>query len=87
MKYAEYLEPELVTSLMRLHTQLKDLEGHVRQYARGEWFPQDSGYYDAIAAKGAAVSAMEIVRSVNHLKSMGYSEPAALETVPDDSGV
>lgn len=85
MKYAEYMAPELVSGLIRLHTHIKDLCGHVRQYARAERFPEAAAYYRQIGRMGASVSLREIVAITNELKALGYSEPAALtaDEVPD----
>lgn len=85
MKYAEFMEPELVAKLMHLHTHLKDLEGHVRQYARGEWFPEDASHYHFMAEQGASVSALAVVRLLNAFKEMGYSEAASLSDAFGDS--
>ena len=78
MKYSEYMAPELVSGLMLLHTHIKDLGGHVRQYARAEAFPDAADYYRGIGRMGAGVSVSQILAIVNALKDMGYSEPAAL---------
>ncbi|MCK8516360.1 hypothetical protein M0534_08480 [Methylonatrum kenyense] len=83
MKYSEYMAPGLVSDLMRLHTHLKDLCGHLRQYGRAERFPEAAGYYQRIGRLGASVSVREIVILVNALKEQGYSEPAALADSPD----
>jgi hypothetical protein len=84
MKYSEYMAPELVLALIRLHTHIKDLCGHIRQHARAERFPEDSAYYHRIGRMGAGVSVHEILKVVNELKQQGYSEPAAL-TGSDDT--
>jgi len=31
MRYSEYMDPDLVSTLIRLHTHIKDLGGHIRQ--------------------------------------------------------
>jgi hypothetical protein len=81
MKYSEYMAPELVSSLMQLHTHIKDVGSHVRQYARAERFPEDAGYYRQVGRIGVAVSLSEVIFIVNRLKRLGYSEPAALATL------
>lgn len=78
MKYSEYLAPELVSSLINLHTHIKDLCSHLRQYAKAEKFPADAGYYHLIGRQGACVSIAEILKIVNHLKRLGFSEAADL---------
>ncbi len=78
MKYSEYMDPELVSSLMRLHTHLKDTCAHLRQYQKAEQFPADAIYYQQIGRLGASVSLLEIVSITNALKRDGYSEPANL---------
>lgn len=87
MKYSEYLAPGLVSDLMRLHTHMKDLCGHLRQYARAERFPDAAAYYQRIGRLGASVSVREIVILVNALKEQGYSEPAALIDSVDEEAV
>ncbi len=83
MKYSEYMDPELVSSLMRLHTHLKDVCAHLRQYQKAQQFPADAAYYQQIGRLGASVSLREIVSITNALKRDGYSEPANL-TGPAD---
>jgi hypothetical protein len=83
MKYSEYMAPELVLALIRLHTHIKDLCGHIRQHARAERFPEDRDYYHRIGRMGASVSVREILAVVNELKQRGYSEPAALTGAGD----
>jgi hypothetical protein len=78
MKYSEYLNPELVSSLIGLHINLKDLCGHLRQYKKAERFPADRVYYHRVGKKGAAISLIEILKIVNYLKQNGYSTPASL---------
>lgn len=78
MKYAEYMAPELVSSLIRLHTHIKDVCGHLRQFQRAERFPEDAVYYHQIARMGAGFSVAEIIKLVNELKAMGYSESAVI---------
>jgi len=79
MRYAEYMDPELVSTLMRLHTHVKDLGGHIRQYARANSFPADADYYQTIGLRGASVSILKILELVNELKRQGYSRPADIE--------
>lgn len=76
MKYAEYLPPELVSSLIRLHTHIKDACSHLRQYAKAERIPAESEYYRHIGRQGMSLSILEILKIVNALKASGYSEPA-----------
>ena len=78
MRYSEYMDPELVSTLIQLHTHLNDLGGHIRQYARAETFPDDAAYYQTIGLRGASVSIREIVRMVNELKRQGYSMTASI---------
>jgi len=84
MKYSEYMAPDLVSDLMRLHTHMKDLCGHLRQFARADRYPDAAAYYQQIGRMGASVSVGEILLIVNALKEQGYSEPAAL--VGSDDG-
>ncbi len=78
MRYSEYMDPELVSTLIRLHTHIKDLDGHIRQYARAARFPEDSSYYKTVGLCGASVSIREILKMVNELKRKGYSETARI---------
>jgi hypothetical protein len=76
MRYSEYMDPDLVSTLIRLHTHIKDLCGHIRQYSRGADFPEDTNYYQTIGLQGASVSIREILKMVNVLKRQGYSKLA-----------
>lgn len=77
-KYSEYMDPELVSSLIRLHTHIKDLCGHIRQYGRAAGFPEDAAYYQTVGQRGASVSILGILELVNDLKDQGYSRPASM---------
>lgn len=79
MKYAEYMEPELVSILIHLHTQLKDSCGHIRQYRKLERFPGREQHYRQVGRMGMGVSLHEVLRLLNRLKRLGYSEVASLE--------
>ena len=81
MKYAEYMDPELVSVLIHLHTQLKDCCGHIRQYRKLERFPGSEHHYRQIGRVGMGVSLLEVVRLLNMLKRHGYSEAASLRAV------
>ena len=83
MKYSEYMEPELVTALMQLHTHIKNVCGHIRQFAKAERHPADARYYRRIGRMGASASFREIVHLVNLLKQLGYSQAASLADDPD----
>ncbi|TGG94894.1 hypothetical protein E4656_00225 [Natronospirillum operosum] len=78
MRYSEYMDPELVSTLMRLHTHLKDLCGHIRHYGRGASFVDDADYYETVGIRGASVSVRNILQLVNELKRQGYSRPASM---------
>lgn len=82
MKYSEYMEPELVSTLMQLHTHVKNVCGHIRQYAKADRFPSDARYYRRIGRMGASASFREIVSLVNLLKELGYSQAASLAEDP-----
>lgn len=79
MRYSEYMDPELVSSLMRLHTHLKDLSGHIRHYGRAASFVNDAEFYETVGLRGASVSVREVLCLVNELKQQGYSRPASLD--------
>jgi hypothetical protein len=76
MRYSEYMDPELVATLIRLHTHIKDLCGHIRQHGRAAAFPEDAEYYQTIGLQGARLSVLEILKMVNDLKQQGYSREA-----------
>jgi len=80
MRYSEYMDPELVSTLIRLHTHIKDLCGHLRQHARAAVFPDDAVYYRTIGLQGASVSIADILTLVNELKRQGYSKAANIGT-------
>lgn len=83
MKYSEYMEPELVSLLMRLHTQMKDVCAHIRQYRKGELFSESEAHYHQVGRLGLSVSMHEVIRILNALKANGYSEPPALTLATD----
>lgn len=74
MKYSEYLAPLLVSLLIELHTNLKDVCSQIRFYKKGERFPTEEEYYHSSGREGAASHLKEIIRIVNQLKLEGYSE-------------
>lgn len=78
MKYSEYLPPELVSLMIRLHTQLKDVCAHIRQFRKAETFPDSADYYRQIGRMGMSVSLQEVIALLNTLKASGYSEVASL---------
>jgi len=87
MKYSEYLAPELVSLLIRLHTNLKDSAANIMQYRKAERFESESDrvYYHSIGERGFAVSLREVVEIVVELKNQGFSEPANL--APQDESL
>jgi|GEM_PF-1016846 len=78
MKYSEYLDPALVSLLIRLHTQMKDVCAHIRQYRKAEKFPESQAHYHEIGRLGVSVSLREVITLSNELKRKGYSEMASL---------
>lgn len=76
MKYSEYLAPALVSLLMDLHTNLKDVCAHIRLYKKSERFPKEKEYYRSSGMKGAAHNLKEVIRIAIRLKEEGYSEAA-----------
>ncbi len=75
MKYSEYLEPELASSLITLHTHLKDTCAHIRQYKKSKKLQQ--AYYQEIGLDGVIFSLQKIIEILNNLRESGYSRPAA----------
>ncbi len=80
MKYSEYLEPGLITMLMDLYIQLKDLCAHIRVYRKGQLFPEDSKFYRKYGMNGAAHNLIKILELVSQLKAEGYSETARVDS-------
>lgn len=76
MKYSEYLAPPLVSLLIELHTNLKDVGGHIRMYNKSKRFPSEKEYYQSAGKEGAAGSFKKILRVVIRLKQEGYSQLA-----------
>lgn len=76
MKYAEYLDPELVSRLIHLHIALRDICGHIRLYHKLERYPDDREYYRGAALSGLAGGLRGLIAILNGLKKAGYSEPA-----------
>ncbi|TVP46596.1 MAG: hypothetical protein EA341_13510 [Mongoliibacter sp.] len=76
IRYADYLHPDLVSLLLDLHIELKDLDGHIRQYLKSKRFPKDASFYQGLGKKGAAYNLSRIIRLLNRLKQAGYSEIA-----------
>lgn len=83
MKYSEYLEPNLVSSLIELHTNLKDICGHIRQYKKIERFPENKEYYRSIGIKGIGITLKRTLKILNDLKKAGYSVEANLSELED----
>lgn len=79
MKYSEYLDPALVAELIELHTLLRDVCAHIRQYHKSNLFPGDGEYYRDISLKGAAVGIKKILGCLNRLKAGGYSISARMD--------
>nr|MBS0037181.1 hypothetical protein [Saprospiraceae bacterium] len=79
MKYSEYLAPKLVSLLMDLHIQLKDLCTHIRIFRKGQLFPEDSEFYRRNGIQGASHNLKKIIELVTELKSEGYSETASVK--------
>lgn len=84
MKYSEYLAPELVTSLIQLHTGLKDVCAHIRQHNKPDRFAQeeDRGYYQDVGLRGLTISLRQVVETLNHLKDTGYSRAFSYQSAP-----
>ncbi|MCP1727407.1 hypothetical protein J2T60_001372 [Natronospira proteinivora] len=86
MKYSEYMDPDLVSALIQLHTRLKDVCSHIRQYQKGERFSDSRDHYRQAGRLGVVVSLNEIIQALNSLKRQGYSESASLgEQVGSDA--
>jgi len=79
MKYSDYFHPELVSYLISLNLNLKDLCANIRQFMKSKRFEGKRKTYQNIGRQGAAVSIVKIVVILNALKNEGYSETAALQ--------
>lgn len=88
MKYSEYLAPELVSLLIRLHTNLKDASANILQYRKAERFSTDTdrAYYHSIGEQGIALNLRAIVEILVDLKNAGYSEAASITSLPEAIG-
>ena len=80
VKYSDYFHPELVTHLISLHLNLKDLCGSIRQFKKGTRFTDQGETFKNIGRKGAIITIRKIVELLNILKNEGFSEPAALSS-------
>ncbi len=78
MKYSEYLEPELVSLLIQLHTQIKDACSHIRQYRKSERFVNDKEHYMDTGLLGLSKCLSKIITILNTLKEEGYSRQAIM---------
>ncbi len=76
MRYSEYLNPELISLLMNLHTGLEDAGASIRQYRKMERFAEDGAYYRAAGLEGMAGALRRILNLTARLKTEGYFEPA-----------
>jgi len=86
VKYSDYFHPDLASHLINLHSNLKDLCAHIRQYNKSRRFAGKSSTYRDLGRRGAAVSIVKVVELTNILKKEGFSEAAALvlsENEPD----
>lgn len=77
--YADFFHPELVSYIVQLHINIKDLCGHIRQYLKGDNAGDDIAWFRSIGSQGASVSLSKIINILNTLKNEGYSEAASLE--------
>ncbi|MCH8545726.1 MAG: hypothetical protein LAT54_03260 [Cryomorphaceae bacterium] len=77
--YADFFHPELVSYIVQLHINIKDLCGHIRQYLKGNNAGDDIEWFRSIGSQGASVSLSKIINILNALKNEGYSEAATLE--------
>jgi len=78
MKYSEYMDPIMVSSLMKLHTHLSDVCSHIRQYRKADRLTDQAAYYHNIGRNGISNSLLRAIELVNDLKRRGYSEAATL---------
>lgn len=78
MKYSEYLEPELVSLIIDLHTNLKDTCAHIRQYKKTERLKDSGTHYQSVSIRGITHCLKEVIHITNVLKEMGYSTTAKL---------
>ncbi len=84
IKYSDYFHPDLVSHLISLNLNLKDLCSHIRQYMKGSRFTARGEVYENIGRRGALVSLTQIIDRLNTLKNEGFSEVASLQLVDED---
>ncbi len=85
IRYSDFFHPELVSQLIILNVNLRDLCGHIRQYQKSKRFPASGETFKRIGRQGAAISLLKIIGVLNYLKQEGYSETAAL-TLDTEAG-
>ena len=78
MKYSEYISPILVSQLINLHTNLKDICSQINQYRKSEKIKNKKDFYRIHAINGISFHLDEVLTAVNKLKEEGYSEPARI---------
>lgn len=77
-RHSDYFHPELVSLLIGLNVQLKDLCGHIKQYLKSHRYESQSNYYKNIGRQGTVVCVVKMVEILNVLKNEGYSESASI---------
>ncbi|MFT4302986.1 MAG: hypothetical protein ACMXYG_00325 [Candidatus Woesearchaeota archaeon] len=73
-KYSDYFPPQIVSYLIDLHVNLKDLCGHIKLYLRKYQDNNIENYYNKIGFIGASKNIKSILIILNQLKEEGYSE-------------
>lgn len=76
MKYSEYLSPVLVSELINLHINLKDLCAQIAQYRKSERFKEDQNFYKQNAKETIVFPLKNTVKLSNTLNELGYSQAA-----------
>lgn len=78
-RYTDYFDPELISYLIRLSMNLKDLCSHIRQFQKSDRYRELSNHYENIGIEGAAITLIKVINVINDLKEEGYSERVSLD--------
>ena len=74
MKYAEFLNPQLIELLMDLHLEMNDLCAHLKAYLRSTKNDNTHALFADAAKKGVVLNIHNLLIMSKQLKDHGYSE-------------
>lgn len=73
-RYSEYLEPDVVQELLKLHLHMRDLHNNIRFYLKGVEEKQHRKYYQDLGGRNIVFNTKNIIQQLINLKQMGYSQ-------------